>query len=102
MRQADGNGSGDYMHSGMRGSPHVGAFRRCSFTKAEIDSNRVSRASPASRLLVSVQQALMVAQFPSVLQGYLSLQDARHLTSYPHQIHEHESEAIFGQRAGGQ
>ena len=34
--QADGNGSGDYMHSGMRGGPHVGAFRRCSFTETEI------------------------------------------------------------------
>jgi len=33
--QADGNGSGDYMHSGMRGGPHVGAFRRCSFTETE-------------------------------------------------------------------
>jgi hypothetical protein len=36
LKQADGNGSGDDMHSGMRGSPHVGAFRRCSFTEAEI------------------------------------------------------------------
>ena len=56
------------MHSGMRGCPHVGAFRRCSFTKTESDSNRSYRASPASRLLVSVQQALRVTQFPSVLQ----------------------------------
>ncbi len=36
VAQADGNGSGDYMHSGMRGGPHVGAFRRCSFTETEI------------------------------------------------------------------
>jgi len=36
--QADGNGSDDYMHSGMRGVAHVGAFRRCSFTEAESDS----------------------------------------------------------------
>jgi len=36
--QADGNGLGDYMHSGMRGGPHVGAFRRCSFTKTESNS----------------------------------------------------------------
>jgi len=36
--QADGNGSGEYMHSGMRGDPHVGAFRRCSFTESEINS----------------------------------------------------------------
>src|SRR6267142_7142873 len=35
VMQADGNGSGEYMHSGMRGDPHVGAFRRCSFTKTE-------------------------------------------------------------------
>ena len=34
--QTDGNGSDDYMHSGIRGGPHAGAFRWCSFTKAEI------------------------------------------------------------------
>src|SRR6266571_508512 len=26
--QADGNGSGAYVHSGIRGGPHVGALRR--------------------------------------------------------------------------
>src|SRR5260221_13347464 len=51
--QADGNGSGDYMHSGMRGSPHVGAFRRCSFTKTESYSKRSLRASSVIHLLVS-------------------------------------------------
>src|SRR3954465_13099559 len=49
--QADGNRSGDYMHSGMRGSPHVGAFRRCSFAKTEsysyVDSRASSRNPPA-------------------------------------------------------
>ena len=35
--QADGNGPGEYMHSGMRGDPHVGAIRHCSFTEAEIE-----------------------------------------------------------------
>jgi len=44
--QAGGNGSGDYMHSGMRGGPHAGAFRRCSFTETESDSNRPLRTSP--------------------------------------------------------
>src|SRR2546430_16706103 len=51
--QADGNGLGDYMHSGMRGGPHVGAFRRCSFTKTESYSKRNSRASSVIHLLVS-------------------------------------------------
>jgi len=49
--QADGNGSGDDMHSGMRGCPHVGAFRRCSFTETEIKlqgpSTSISRKPPA-------------------------------------------------------
>jgi hypothetical protein len=32
-----GNGSGAYMHSGMRSDPHVGALRRCSLTETETD-----------------------------------------------------------------
>ena len=48
VMQADGNGSGAYMHSGMRGGPHVGALRRCSFTEAENYSKRNLRASPES------------------------------------------------------
>ena len=66
--QADGNGSGDYMHSGIRGGPHVGAFRRCSFANTESNSKRVSRASPVIHLLVSCQQVLMVTLLPSALQ----------------------------------
>jgi len=46
--QADGNGSGAFMHSGMRGGPHVGALRRCSFTETESYSERNPRASPES------------------------------------------------------
>ena len=38
---------------------------------------------PQGHLLVSVQQALRVTRFPSVLQRCLSFQDARQLTSYP-------------------
>src|SRR5208283_3596940 len=56
------------MHSGMRGGPHVGAFRRCSFTETESNSKRVLRASPVIHLLVSCQQVLMVTLFPSALQ----------------------------------
>jgi len=66
--QADGKRAGDYMHSGMRGGPHVGAFRRCSFTEAESYSKRNPRASSVIHLLVSSQQVLMVIHFPSVLQ----------------------------------
>src|ERR1700689_983079 len=51
VMQADGNGSGDYLHSGMRGGPQVGAFRRCSFTDTEIklqlESTSISRNPPA-------------------------------------------------------
>jgi len=61
--QADGNGSDDYMHSGMRGVAHVGAFRRCSFTKAECYSERSFRAFPVIDLLVSGQQALWWLRF---------------------------------------
>jgi len=46
--QTGANGSGAYMHSGMRGGPHVGALRRCSFAKAESYSNGIPRASPES------------------------------------------------------
>ena len=67
--QADGNGSGDYMHSGMRGGPHVGAFRRCSFTETEIKlqvySSSISRKPTC---WFSGQQVLKVTLFPSVLQ----------------------------------
>jgi len=67
--QADGNGSGDYMHSGMRGGPHVGAFRRCSFTDTEIElqcsSTSISR-NPTCGL--ADQQVLTMALFPSALQ----------------------------------
>ncbi len=66
--QADGNGPGDYMHSGMRGGPHVGAFRRCSFTEAEIYlqlySSSVSRNPPAS---LAYQQVL---QWPCFRPSY--------------------------------
>lgn len=44
----NGNGSGASMHSGMRGGPHVGALRRCSFTNTESYSERSFRASPES------------------------------------------------------
>src|SRR5215468_2958209 len=42
------NGSGAYMHSGMRGGPHVGALRQRSFTKSESYSSVLFRASPGS------------------------------------------------------
>jgi len=87
--QADGNGSGDYMHSGMRGGPHVGAFRRCSFTKTESYSKRHSRASSVIHLLVSSQQVLMVIHFPSVLQ--LLPECFRNARYKPHTLaNEHE------------
>src|SRR4030095_16434737 len=39
------------MHSGMRGGPHVGAFRRCSFTETELklqcESTSISRRPAA-------------------------------------------------------
>src|SRR5258705_5932777 len=78
--QADGNRPGDYMHSGMRGDPHVGAFRRCSFTKTESDSNRSLRASPVSHLLVSMPTGPKVTQFPSVLQLFARVFQDRPLT----------------------
>ena len=67
--QADGNGSGDYMHSGMRGGPHVGAFRRCSFTEAEIKLQAQSTSiSRKPTCWFSGQQVLMMTHFPSALQ----------------------------------
>src|SRR2546428_12398776 len=33
VMQADGKGAGEYMHSGMRGDPPVGAVRPCSIAK---------------------------------------------------------------------
>src|SRR5712664_1631591 len=82
--QADGNGSGDYMHSGMRGGPHVGAFRRCSFTETESYSKWNPRASSVIHLLVSSQQVLMVIHFPSVLQLLPECFRRPIQTSYPH------------------
>src|SRR5689334_7629042 len=61
--QADGNGLGDYMHSGMRGGPHIGAFRRCSFTGTESNSKEHRRASPVIPLLVSSQQVIRSPYF---------------------------------------
>src|SRR5437868_15336922 len=61
--QADGNGRGDYMHSAMRGGPHVGAFRRCSFTETESNSKCHPRASPVIPLLVSSQQVIRWPHF---------------------------------------
>jgi hypothetical protein len=51
--QADGNGSGAYMHSGMRGVPHVGALRRCSFANAESYSRSINEHLPKAHLPVS-------------------------------------------------
>jgi hypothetical protein len=57
------------MHSGMRGGPHVGALRRCSFRETEIDSNGILEHLPKAHLLVSMsQQVLKVTPFPSILQ----------------------------------
>src|SRR5262249_30667909 len=50
--QADRNGSGAYMHSGMRGDPHVGALRRCSFTNTESNSIAIHEHLPQALLLV--------------------------------------------------
>jgi len=69
VMQADGNGSGAYMHSGIRGGPHVGALRRCSFTKTESNSKRSLRASPESPPAgLASQQILKVTLLPSALQ----------------------------------
>ena len=57
------------MHSGMRGGPHVGALRRCSFTDTEIklqcSSTSISRNATC---WFSGQQVRKVAWFPSRLQ----------------------------------
>src|ERR1041385_3761283 len=50
--QADGNRSGAYMHSGMRGGPHVGALRRCSFTNTRNYPNGIHEHLPQAHLLV--------------------------------------------------
>ena len=50
--QVDGDGPGDYMHSGIRGGPHVGAFRRCSFTETELKLHAHLRATPVVPLPV--------------------------------------------------
>ena len=69
VMQADGNGSGAYMHSGIRGGPHVGALRRCSFTNTESDSKRQSTSiSRKPTCWLAYQQVLKVALLPSVLQ----------------------------------
>jgi len=52
--QADGNGSGAYMHSGMRGDPHVGALRQCSFANTESDSRSINEHLPKAHLSVSI------------------------------------------------
>src|SRR5438874_13838333 len=51
--QTDGNGSGAYMHSGIRGGPHVGALRRCSFANTESYSRSITEHLPKAHLLVS-------------------------------------------------
>src|SRR3954467_13486654 len=56
------------MHSGIRGGPHVGAFRRCSFANAESYSKRNLRASPVIHLLVSIPTGPYGEPIPSVLQ----------------------------------
>ena len=54
VMQADGNGSGAYMHSGMRGGPHVGALRRCSFTpKRRVTPRGSDEHLPKAHLRVS-------------------------------------------------
>jgi len=40
------------MHSGMRGDPHVGALRRCSFTNTESNSIAIHEHLPQALLLV--------------------------------------------------
>ena len=57
------------MHSGMRGGPHVGAFRHHSFTETEIklQANSTSVSSTATCGL-AYQQVLRVPVFQSYLQ----------------------------------
>jgi len=66
--QADGNRSGALQALRYAGRSHVGALRRCSFTKAENYSKVHSRASPVGHLPVSSQQVLMITIFPPALQ----------------------------------
>ena len=57
------------MHSGIRGGPHVGALRRCSFANTESDSKSIHEHLPKAHLPVSIyRQVLKVALLPSVLQ----------------------------------
>src|SRR5882757_344858 len=88
--QADGNGRGDYMHSGMRGGPHVGAFRRCSFTETESNSKCHPRASPVIPLLVSSQQVIRYPRF----RPFCNLLPEFFRTAHykPHTLTEHTDE----------
>jgi len=57
------------MHSGIRGGPHVGALRRCSFTETESNSTLIHEHLPKAHLPVSIyRQVPKVALLPSVLQ----------------------------------
>jgi hypothetical protein len=60
------------MHSGMRGDPHVGALRRCSFTNTESNSIAIHEHLPQALLLVKHTNRLIVTRFPSFLQLLLS------------------------------
>ena len=68
--QADGDGPGDYMHSGIRGGPHAGAFRRCSFTETELELQRKStsnsRSSPASLAMTDRPYGVPVSVLPAI------------------------------------
>jgi len=66
------------MHSGMRGGPHVGALRRCSFTETENYSKFNPRASPESPPAGQhYQPVLKVALLSPVCNGWaLNFQDA--------------------------
>ena len=66
------------MHSGMRGGPHVGALRRCSFTETESDSMFYDEHLPKAHLLVSItNRSLRWPHFrPSAICSALSSQDA--------------------------
>jgi hypothetical protein len=61
--------------------------------KRRLNSKRISRASPASRCWLASNRPLRCPSFRPSCNCCLSFQDARHLTSYPHEAHEHKTAA---------
>ena len=84
------------MHSGMRGGPHVGAFRHHSFTETEIklQANSTSVSSTATCGL-AYQQVLRVPVFQSYLQLLLLSECAGRPDDKQHTLTEREESWYF-------